>query len=123
MLLLRAILAVAILAEGTFYLREPNPPLSAWYLGLSALAAGGFLLIGLLTPVVGALLTVGMIGVALSLFPATTPNLFDTLPATVFALTMLLTIIGTGPGRYSVDARMFGRREIIIPYCDFPLDR
>jgi hypothetical protein len=28
---------------------------------------------------------------------------------------MLVTIIGLGPGAFSLDARMFGRREIIIP--------
>jgi hypothetical protein len=30
-------------------------------------------------------------------------------------MTMVLAIIGLGPGAFSVDARVFGRREIIIP--------
>ena len=57
----------------------------------------------------------GTAGVALSLLPASTPSVFDSKPALIFALTILLTIIGVGPGRFSVDARLFGRREIIIP--------
>jgi hypothetical protein len=28
---------------------------------------------------------------------------------------MVLTVAGLGPGAFSVDARLFGRREIIIP--------
>jgi hypothetical protein len=49
--------------------------------------------------------------------------LFDSKPALIFALTMLLAIIGAGPGRFSVDARVFGRREIIIPPREFPSER
>jgi len=30
--------------------------------------------------------------------------------------------IGLGPGAFSVDARVFGRREIIIPRAEFPSD-
>ena len=52
--------------------------------------------------------------------PQRTDELFHQLrldgkPALIFAVTMLLTVMGLGPGRFSVDARVFGRREIIIP--------
>ena len=110
---------MALLAEGGCYIREPSASLAAWCLGLSALAAGGLLVLGLFTPFVGLIVGLGAIGVVLSLFPACTPNVFDSKPAFIFALTMLLTVIGSGPGRYSVDARMFGRREIIIPPREF----
>ena len=92
-------------------------------LGTSALITGGLLLIGFFTPftalVVGALL----IGVTVSAFPAPTANLFDSRPALVFALTMIVAVIGVGPGRFSVDARVFGRREIIIPLPQSNLER
>jgi hypothetical protein len=32
----------------------------------------------------------------------------------VFSIAILLAIIVLGPGAFSVDARLFGRREIII---------
>jgi uncharacterized membrane protein YphA (DoxX/SURF4 family) len=84
-------------------------------MGLSAFACGALLLIGLLTPVAAALAGLGAFGVAVSLLPACTPTLFDSKPAIVFAGTMLIQVILLGPGAYSLDARAFGRREIIIP--------
>ena len=104
-----------MLVEGGFYIGQPNPTPETWFLGLSALGFGVLLLIGFLTPVAGIVMVMGGAAVALSLFPACTPNLFDSKPALIFALTMLVTIIGAGPGRFSLDARVFGRREIIIP--------
>ena len=83
--------------------------------GLAALIFGGMLVFGFLTPIIGAVVALGMFGVALSVLPTCTPSLFDSRPALIFALTMLLSLIGLGPGRFSVDARVFGRREIIIP--------
>lgn len=101
--------------EGGSYFKGPNPTSAGWFLGLAALVGGGLLLIGFLTPVVGLMIGAGTVGIALSLLPACTQTVFDSKPALVFALTMLLTLIGLGPGAYSVDARVFGRREIIIP--------
>jgi uncharacterized membrane protein YphA (DoxX/SURF4 family) len=115
LLVLRGVLGMAILAEGTCYIRDPNASVAAWCLGLSALAAGGLLVLGLFTPFVGIVAGLGAGCVALSLLPVCTPNVFDSKAAFIFALTMIFTVIGAGPGRYSVDARMFGRREIIIP--------
>lgn len=84
-------------------------------MGSSALIAGGLLVIGYLTPVVGAIAAVGTVGVGLSLLPTCSPSLFDSRVSLIFGLTMLITILGVGPGAFSVDARLFGRREIIIP--------
>jgi hypothetical protein len=115
LLLLRSVLGLALLVEGRFYLGEPEATVGTWVLGLSALATGGLLLVGLLTPFAGSIVVLGAFGVLLSLFPSSTPNVFDSKSATVFASAMLVTIIGAGPGRYSADARIFGRREVIIP--------
>ena len=112
-----------MLLEGGRYLGTPDPTLATWCLGLTALAAGSLLLIGFLTPFAAAVLSLGVVGAALSLFPRCTPNLLDSKPALIYALTILLTIIGAGPGRFSVDARMFGRREIIIPSAQLPSER
>ena len=118
LLLLRAVLGSALVLEGSFYVGEANPTAASWVLGSSALVSGGLLLVGFLTPLAGSLAVPGLLGVLLSVFPPSAPNVFDSKSALVFASAMLLTIIGAGPGRYSVDARMFGRREIIIPTRD-----
>jgi uncharacterized membrane protein YphA (DoxX/SURF4 family) len=123
LLLLRAVLGIAMVIDGGSYVVESHPTLAAWSLGLPALASGALLVIGLFTPFVGLVVGLNIVGVALSMLPASTPNMFDSHPALVFALTILLAIIGAGPGRYSVDARVFGRREIIIPLPQSPLHR
>jgi len=119
LLLLRSVLGVALLIEGVWYIGEPSATWATWSLGFSALAAGGLLLIGFLTPLAAAFVGAGFIGAVFSLLPACTPNIFDSKAALIFGLTMLLTLIGAGPGRFSVDARVFGRREIIIPPPEF----
>jgi uncharacterized membrane protein YphA (DoxX/SURF4 family) len=106
---------VTLLIQGGSYIGAPNPAPAAWAVGILALCAGGLLVLGFLTPIVGALVGLGACGVALSLLPGCTPNLLESKPALVFAWTMLLALIGLGPGRFSVDARLFGRREIMIP--------
>jgi uncharacterized membrane protein YphA (DoxX/SURF4 family) len=79
-------------------------------------AMGASLLIGFLTPVAGVLIGIGAAGIALSWFPAPTPNLFDTGLSCVFAVIMAAAIVFLGPGAFSLDAYLFGRREIIIPH-------
>ena len=115
LVLLRAVIGLAVVREGGSYLSEPNATSETWFIGLSALVAGGMLLIGFLTPIIGGVVTIGAAAVGLSLLPVCTPSLFDSRISVIFGLTMLITIIGLGPGAFSVDARMFGRREIIIP--------
>ena len=116
LLLLRAAVALAVLVQGRFYLGDgANGAQVTWLLGSLALAAGVLLLIGLLTPIAGTVVGIGGIGIGFSLLPSCTPNLFNSMLPVVFGAIMLLAIIFLGPGAFSVDARMFGRREIIIP--------
>jgi hypothetical protein len=115
LLLFRAVLSVPLLIAARAYLSAGwNPPLVG-VLGSAALAAAAFLLIGFLTPIAGAAVGLGWLGVALSLLPACSPAVFDSRLGVLFAGTMLIGIILLGPGAFSVDARVFGRRQIIIP--------
>ena len=52
---------------------------------------------------------------AASLLPPPLVDLFGSRTSLVFGATMLLVIAAIGPGAFSADARLFGRREIIIP--------
>jgi hypothetical protein len=114
-LVLRVVFGLVVAAEGAFYIAEPNATPVSWFIGLSAFAAGGLLIVGLLTPIIAALVATGVVGVAVSLLPGCVPTLFDSRTSLILALTILLTIMGLGPGAFSIDARLFGRREIIIP--------
>jgi uncharacterized membrane protein YphA (DoxX/SURF4 family) len=82
-----------------------------------ALTAGASLLAGFLTPIAGALVALGGVGNALSWFPPPSPNLFDSLLAVVLVVIVAAAIVFLGPGALSIDARLFGRREIVIPYA------
>jgi uncharacterized membrane protein YphA (DoxX/SURF4 family) len=115
LLLVRAVIGLAILIQGAYYVSVPDPTLAAWAVGLAAIFAACLLLIGFLTPWAGIFVTLGALGMWLSLIPACRPTLFDSRTAVVFALTILWAIVTLGPGAFSVDARVFGRREIIFP--------
>ena len=115
LLLLRAVLSLPLLLAGRAYFSAGWSLPLAWLLGLAALTAGVLLLIGFLTPIASAAVGLGGIGVALSLLPACSPAVFDSRLGVVFAGTMLIGIMLLGPGAFSVDARVFGRRQIIIP--------
>jgi uncharacterized membrane protein YphA (DoxX/SURF4 family) len=115
LLLLRAVFATALLVQGGYYLRESNPSPATWFVGLIGVACGALLLIGFLTPFVGAVVGLVASGIGLSLLPVCNRTLFDSFLSVVFAVTILLAIITLGPGAFSIDARLFGRREIIIP--------
>jgi uncharacterized membrane protein YphA (DoxX/SURF4 family) len=113
--LLRSVPGAAVIIEGIFYFTRADSAPASWFSGCLALAAGALLLAGFLTPIAAAILATGTAAVGFSLLPACSPNFFDSRSSLVFAITMLVAIAGLGPGAFSVDARVFGRREIIIP--------
>ena len=115
LLLLRIVFGVALLVEGSFYVDGPNPSAAAWAMALPIFIAGGLLVIGCATPIVATVVGAGLACVRLSLLPAGVPTLFDSRVSVLFGFTMLATIAALGPGAFSVDARTYGRREIIIP--------
>lgn len=86
-----------------------------WFIGLVGLVAGAALLIGVLTPIAGIVGSVGAIGMGFSILAAPSPNLFDQKLTAVLAAIIAAAIVFLGPGAFSLDARLFGRREIIIP--------
>lgn len=123
LLLLRAVLGIAIIVQGAPYIGAPDATVASWIFGLAAAASSCLLLIGFLTPVAGVVVGLAGLGISVTGGPSTTAEVFDSRAAIIFGLTILLAIIGAGPGRYSVDARVFGRREIVVPLPHSPLQR
>ena len=114
LLLLRATVGATVLAQGivTF---TGNASLGARLGGLLATVIGLALLIGFLTPFAGLLAALGNVCLVLSWLPLPISNLLDSWFATVFVVIMAVAIVFLGPGAFSLDARLFGRREIVIP--------
>jgi uncharacterized membrane protein YphA (DoxX/SURF4 family) len=79
------------------------------------LVAGMLLLIGYMTPITGVAAGVISLGSIFSWLPGSRLDLFYAKPTAGFATVIALALVCLGPGAFSLDAHMFGRREIIIP--------
>ena len=78
-----------------------------------AVLAGLALIIGLLTPVVSAVLAAGGAAILLGLHAAVL-RLLDSRMALFEFVVMAAVVVILGPGATSIDARLFGRREVAI---------
>jgi putative oxidoreductase len=105
-LFLRAAAAIPAVQRGVAGLLT-TPLLAHMVLQLIATGAAALLLVGFWTPVAGVLLAVAEIFLAFS--HSNDPSIHVLLGALGAALAML------GPGAWSVDARLFGRKRIEIP--------
>lgn len=115
--LLRAVAGGLTAVHGGLYLTQSTDPKAAvWALGLLAVISGIALVIGLLTPaaaVTVAAATLLLAGSWTSL-PLSTLRL-DWAAALLIAVDAIALAL-LGPGAHSIDAYLFGRREIVIPY-------
>lgn len=84
-------------------------------LGLLILLSGLGLLLGVLTPLAAASSGLTTLAIARSWIPAPTPNLCEGTLSSVMIVVVAAAVVCLGPGALSIDARMFGRREVIIP--------
>jgi len=84
-------------------------------LGLFAIIAGLVFLAGFLTPIVASILTIGYIVDGILLFFSNDAANHATAFIALYLALMSLALALLGPGAFSVDARLFGRVEIIIP--------
>jgi uncharacterized membrane protein YphA (DoxX/SURF4 family) len=83
--------------------------------GLIMFASGAALLIGYLTPFAGLLAGLFILGGTFSWFPPPNVDLFEAKVTAAFATAIAVALVFLGPGAFSLDSRLFGRREIIIP--------
>lgn len=116
LLLLRAAAGSTLLVQGTAYFVDWHSlGFETLSVALLTVASGALLLIGYLTPIAGVLAGLFCVGSILSWFPAPSLELFEAKLAAVLATVIVAALVCLGPGAFSVDARLFGRREIIIP--------
>ena len=113
-MLLRAVAGGAAIVRGGSFLADAGPFSSGWALGGLAVLSGIALVAGLLTPgaAVGVSLSTLAITAAAAAPIAAAGGDWQS-AALVAADAMALAMLG--PGAHSIDAWLFGRREIIIP--------
>jgi uncharacterized membrane protein YphA (DoxX/SURF4 family) len=121
LLLLRAAAGLAAVLQGVAYLDDRGSiPLRIWVTGGLAIVTGISLLIGFLTPINAVVAGLGAIGLEFSWIPAPPVSLSAGWLSIVFVVVIAAAIVLLGPGAFSLDARLFGRREIIIPPASRP---
>jgi putative oxidoreductase len=116
LLVLRTALGVPLLVEGAAVL--------AGWLG----TASPLILVALISVVAGVALQLGyfvgraaiagaaaVIAVHFSSLPGERLNLFSSRIACFLAMSIAVALVFLGPGAFSLDARRFGQREIVIP--------
>jgi putative oxidoreductase len=88
-----------------------SPPVTTVVLETIGIAAGVILLIGLWTPVAGALAAIVKVWIALSRYFSHSGDPWMALTQAVLSAVLAMV----GPGAWSIDARLFGRRRIDMP--------
>jgi uncharacterized membrane protein YphA (DoxX/SURF4 family) len=89
--------------------------ISAWAVGSLAIVVGAAIFVGFLTPAASAAATVGYLMTGVSSFLMTEANNQISTFAGFNLAAISAALVLLGPGAFSLDARLFGRREIIIP--------
>jgi uncharacterized membrane protein YphA (DoxX/SURF4 family) len=116
LLLLREAVGPTAAAEGMLYLSATSDPsVDTELLGFVLITRGAALAAGFLTSIVGVVVGVCNFGIALSWFPAPSWGMHN---LRVVAFGMIITTAALallGPGAFSLDGRLFGRGEIVIP--------
>jgi uncharacterized membrane protein YphA (DoxX/SURF4 family) len=106
-LLLRVLVAVSLIAHSVTHIGTAKLRLVDWLIMIVVLAVASCLLVGFMTPVVSVAIGIGAI--------ASAAAGLDTIQALINLIVLAITVALLGPGAFSIDARKFGRREILIP--------
>lgn len=114
LVLLRSAAGGAVATQAIAYLHGA-PMTWPWAAGVLAISTSACLGAGFLTPIAGLIAALGSLGVALSILPSPPGAAPGAAPANWLVAAMTVTVVLIGPGAYSVDSRLFGRREVVIP--------
>jgi uncharacterized membrane protein YphA (DoxX/SURF4 family) len=113
LLIARAALGLVFIIQGRFCLIDTDP--GSRLAGACAAFLGALLTIGFLTPLAGILGALGGLLVVLSIIPDCTYPVTHSAYALFLIGVILVEVLLAGPGAYSIDSRIFGRREVMIP--------
>jgi hypothetical protein len=115
LVLLRSVIGFTATWQGVLCLATKDGGATVRIIGGVAVFTGIFLAAGFRTRLASFLIALGIGFISLCTFPIPTRDLFDRLLATLFAETISMAVVFLGPGAFSIDAYLYGRKEIIIP--------
>ena len=120
LVLMRLAVALSAIVQGITTLIESPAQILSWAIGSLEILVGTALLIGFLTPIAGASASLGTLAIGISWFLTSGDSAHDKAVAALYLGVSSIAITLLGPGAFSLDARLFGRREIIIPEASRP---
>jgi uncharacterized membrane protein YphA (DoxX/SURF4 family) len=115
LLLLRGLVSITLVTQAIPQLTTTNVGLLNVCVACLELLTAICLLVGFLTPLVAIVIGLGAILLAFLDVPLRVQYSFYTLHTLINVIVLSVVIFFLGPGAFSFDARMFGRREIRIP--------
>jgi uncharacterized membrane protein YphA (DoxX/SURF4 family) len=114
LVLLRVASGALLTAQGAEYLLDwSSQRYAAWVVALLTVSSGVLVLIGCLTRLAALVASVAC-GVYAWL-PAPSLDFFAAKLPSILVAVIAVAVICLGPGAFSVDAHLFGRREVVIP--------
>jgi uncharacterized membrane protein YphA (DoxX/SURF4 family) len=113
--LLRSVIGFTAAWQGVLCFATRDPGIIVRIVGGLAVLTGILLVTGFRTRLASLLIALGIAFISHCTLPLPTRDLFDQLLPTLFAETMSMAVIFLGPGAFSIDAYLYGRKEIIIP--------
>lgn len=115
-MILRLALGLTACVQGGFYFTAPSSltPVSAAIAFLLSVTGLG-ILSGFLTPACSGAAALVIAAMAVSLIPLPESGPLQSRSHAAMAASIAAALVLLGPGSLSLDARLFGRREIIIP--------
>jgi len=113
--LLRSVIGFTAAWQGVLCLATRDAGATVRIVGSLAVITGILLVTGFRTRLASFVIALGIACISLCTFPLPTRNLFDRLLPTLLAETMCMAVVFLGPGAFSIDAYLYGRKEIIIP--------
>ena len=121
LLLLRVVVGATLVGHGVLCLVSSERVTLLVLVSFAVLSLSGVcLLIGFLTPILSLLACLENLGIAFSWFPLQLLSPFESKLALVPVIAISAAIALLGPGAFSLDARLFGWKEIVIPPAPRP---
>ena len=116
LVLLRVVCGALLTVQGAAYvLDNSSQRLAAWVLAFVAFSSGVLLLIGCLTRLAAVVASVACVSGVFAWLPAPSSDFVAARLPSILAAVIAAAVICLGPGAFSVDALLYGRREVVIP--------
>jgi hypothetical protein len=116
LVLLRSVIGFTAAWQGMLCLATKDTGAAVRSVGGLAVLIGISLVTGFRTRIASFIISSGIACLSVFGLPPPARNLFDRLLPTLFAETMSMAVVFLGRGAFSIDAYLYGRKEIIIPY-------